>query len=480
MERTIEDSFEVEDKNETSLDQIEVEIESNPNESSTAHDKHIEHLFEFVIIFLFGACLYLVSLSLNASSEQIETIVYFSTLWSCSYLGGYVFKLFHLPSMLGMLTVGLVVGNLSPQTNANEDLSSFFTSAGLAVILLRSGLELDLSSLKKASYLTLRLTLIPGCFEAIVTALCGIFILGMPFWLSISLGFILAAVSPAVVVNGMLKLQHEGYGIEKGIPSLIIASASLDDIVAITGFTICIGFAIVDENKALLQSALHGPIEILLGLALGSLLGSLMNFTTFLNKSWKKSLLLTMSSVLIMFGMKELQYPSSGAIGCMVVGCVSSHCWSLNEEKRHQHRVEQQISRMWNVLFEPLMFAFIGTALNFKNIPSSSIGKSILVVVIGSVARLSIAFTVTYRSTLSLKERVFVSLAWLPKATVQAALCSLPLSRVKVTMDADNESYPNYINWAELIQSTAILAICVTAPIGVVMIKVLGKKLLTK
>lgn len=479
MERTIED-IEVEDKNETSLNQIEVETEPNSNESSAAHDKHIEHLFEFIIILLTGACLYLVSLSLDASSMQIETIVYFATLWSCSYSGGYIFKLVHLPSMLGMLTVGLLVGNLSPQTPANEDLSGIFTSAGLAVILLRSGLELDLSSLKKASYLTLRLTLIPGCFEAIVTALCGIFIFGMPFWLSISLGFILAAVSPAVVVNGMLKLQHEGYGVEKGIPSLIIASASLDDIVAITGFTICIGFAIADENKSLFQSALHGPIEILLGLGIGTLLGSLMNFTTFLNKSWKKSLVLTMSSLIIMFGMKELQYPSSGAIGCLVGGCVSSYYWSLNEENRHQHRVEQQISRLWNVFFEPLMFAFIGTALNFKNIPSSSIGKSILVIGIGSATRLGIAFAVTYRSSLSLKERVFISLAWLPKATVQAALCSLPLSRVKNTMDADNESYPNYIHWAELIQSTAILAICVTAPIGVLCIKILGKKLLTK
>ena len=479
MERTIED-FEVEDKSETSLDQIEAEIESNPHGSSTAYDKHVEHLLEFVVILLTGACLYLVALSLDASSVQIETIVYFSTLWSCSYLGGYVFKVVHLPSMLGMLTVGLVVGNLSPQTKANEDLSSFFTSAGLAIILLRSGLELDLSSLRKASYLTLRLTLIPGCFEAIVTALCGVLIIGMPWWWSISLGFILAAVSPAVVVNGMLKLQHEGFGVQKGIPSLIIASASLDDIVAITGFTICIGFAIVDENKALLQSALHGPIEILLGLVIGTLIGSLMNFTTFLNKSWKKTLILTMSSLIIMFGMKELQYTSSGAIGCMVVGCVSSHCWSLDKEEKHQHRVEEQISRMWMVLFEPLMFAFIGTALNFKNIPSSSIGKSFLIIGIGSLARLGIAFGVTYRSSLSLKERVFVSLAWLPKATVQAALCSLPLSRVKDTMVADSESYPNYVNYAELIQSTAILAICVTAPVGVLCIKVFGKKLLAK
>ena len=123
----------------------------------------------------------------------------------------------------------------------------------------------------------MRLTCIPGIVEAIISGLLAVLIFGMPFWLGLSLGFILAAVSPALVVVGMLKLQHKGYGVRKGIPSLIIAAASFDDIVAITGFSFFIGLAIQSDHSSMLYSALHGPVSIIIGVGIGVVGGTLLS-----------------------------------------------------------------------------------------------------------------------------------------------------------------------------------------------------------
>lgn len=115
----------------------------------------------------------------------------------------------------------------------------------------------------------MRLTCIPGCVEAVACGLAAILIFDMPPSLALSLGFILAAVSPAVVVAEMLKLQKLGFGVEKGIPSLVMAAASFDDIVAIAGFSVCIGIAIKSEKSSLIHTILHGSLSIFLGFAVG-------------------------------------------------------------------------------------------------------------------------------------------------------------------------------------------------------------------
>ena len=119
--------------------------------------------------------------------------------------------------------------------------------------------------------------MIPGVVEAVVTGLFAVLLFDMPFWLGMSLGFILAAVSPAVVVDGMLKLQNLGYGVEKGIPSLIVAAASFDDVVAICFFSICIGLAIKSEEVTGFEAFLHGPLSCLIGIALGAVGGAFMS-----------------------------------------------------------------------------------------------------------------------------------------------------------------------------------------------------------
>ncbi len=305
----------------------------------------------------------------------------------------------------------------------------------------------------------------------------------MPFWLGMSLGFILAAVSPALVVAGMLKLSKLGYGVSKGIPSLIVACASFDDVVAICFFSLCIGMAIQDKSTGFAGAALLGPLSVVLGIFIGLLLASLGALTKLWNTTWKRTALVTLLALSVMFGMQALSYPGGGAMGSITLGVASSFYWqngypnrfAVIADSHFADKAEQQISILWSLAFEPLLFGSIGSSLHFDLIPNGTVLKSLCLVSIGSICRLLSAFSVTARSNLTTKERGFIALAWMPKATVQAALCSFPLLQAKEVFSKDDPLFEHYMLWGSQILSTAILSICVTAPLGVISIQSLGQ-----
>jgi NhaP-type Na+/H+ or K+/H+ antiporter len=448
----------------------------------------VEFLGQILMVSMTLLLIRLICESLGYDSDDLEPFTKLSWLWLLSIIGGYLAKLIHLPPLLGMLAAGLLIANISGEKSSiPEETRSVFTSAGLSIILLRSGLELDMPSVQRSSFLTMRLTCIPGIIEAFISGLFAMIFFEMPVWLALSLGFILSAVSPAVVVTGMLNLQQLGYGVVTGIPSLIIAAASFDDVLAIGGFSICIGLALPGEHSAI-ESALHGPLSLIYGIIVGSVAGAIMSITKVWDQSWKRTTIITLSSLSIMFGMKALSYSGSGAMGAMTLGLVSSYAWmngkpsafALEANAKYVHHTEQQVSIMWDLIFEPILFGCIGSALNFSLIPSGSLAKSVGIICIGSTFRLLSAFLATVNSGFSTKERIFVALAWLPKATVQAALCSFPLTTLKQTMSTEDVNFAKYLEWTEQILSTAILSICITAPLGVVAIKFLGKRCLEK
>lgn len=241
-------------------------------------DSTIEFLGRFLVVVWFLLLVNLICQQMGLDQSTFTPFSNISRLWLCSLVGGYIAKQLHLPPLLGMLAAGLLGVNISDNLfGIPETWRVIFTSAGLSIVLLRSGLELDLPSVGKSKLLTFRLTLIPGVVEALASGLMAVVTFGMPIWLGLSLGFILAAVSPAVVVTSMLDLQHKGYGAQKGIPSLIIAAASFDDIVAIGGFSICIGMAIQRHDTSLISSALHGPFSVIYGILIGIIAGGVMS-----------------------------------------------------------------------------------------------------------------------------------------------------------------------------------------------------------
>lgn len=186
--------------------------------------------------------------------------------------------------------------------------------------------------------------------------------------------------------------------------------------------------------------------------------------------------------------MKQLSYAGAGAMGSLITGMIISRNWnagvprSLSEgpSKEYIKETVSHLSLLWSIVFEPLLFGFIGSSLDF-DLLQGSITKSIAIVIIGVTFRLAAAYISTGGdSELTGKERVFIALAWIPKATVQAALCSFPLMLVKDVMDTDDKYYDQYILWGNQIVSTAILSILITAPLGLLFIQYLGPHWLMK
>ena len=388
--------------------------------------------------------------------------------WFIAWAGGYIVGGCGLPPLLGMLISGLLLRNLTPQSwlMFPENWKTTIRASSLALILMRSGLELDPNALKKSGLSAFRLTFIPGVVEACYTALIAHFLFHMPVFLALSLGFILAAVSPAVVVVGMFDLQKRGYGVEKGIPSLIVTAASFDDIVAISGFTLFIGLAIREEGTDFVLSLLHGPLSLLIGVAVGFVGGITIACTKIWDHRWKRSTVMFLLGMAFTFGLSKIHFQGGGALAAMVMGIVGSFCWqkkfphflSAGKSERHADETEKDFAKIWSIVFEPLLFGVIGISLNFHEIQTPTLPKSVLLVVLGLSVRLVAAYFSTYGQNFTFHERLFVALAWSPKATVQAALCSIPLEIIGTTLSDDNENYDDYLNWGNEILTTGMFS----------------------
>jgi len=422
-------------------------------------------------------------------------------IWFCSLVGGFAMDKFGLPPLLGMLISGMVLKNWQYLPGCSDPVEALPASwsegiraAGLSVILMRSGLELDIPAVKKAGMAAVRLTALPGILEAFIVAAGGIIIFDMEFPLALSMGFILAAVSPAVVVVGMFNLQKAGYGITKGIPSLVVAAASFDDVVAISGFSIAVSFAIPShgEDHSMAMTLLHGPLEIVFGVILGFTGGAILSATRIWNKRWKRSAVVMGLGMLFMFGMLRQGFSGAGAMGGLIMGMVGSVCWRAGSptllakraDEHYVHHAESDLALLWSLLCQPLLFGVIGTALDFGLIPAETIPKSIIVCCCGLAFRLPMAYFATYGKGLSKKERSFIALSWIPKATVQAALCAVPLDKIRENMennhDVDHAEWLKWEKWGYDILTTAVLSILLTAPLGLIFISVLGPRWLSK
>lgn len=411
-----------------------------------------------------------------------------AVLWLGSIFGGFVAKALRLPPLLGMMMAGVIITNarVNPAGGIPDGWSETIRASGLAIILLKSGFELDLTALRREGAVALRLTCLPGMAEAMATGLASTLIFGMPPTLGFSLGFIIGAVSPAAVVVGMLELQKRGYGVAKGIPSLVVAAASFDDVIAISGFSIFIGIALkADGGGGAVW--LEGPLSVVIGLAGGIFGGLVISMTKLWNYPWKRTAITLGLSLVFMFGAKRCGFPGSGAMAAIVMGMVGGVCWEKGYPKalakgpksKYIREVERDVTVLWWSVSEPLLFGVIGSALDFATIPDGTVSRSLLIVILGVFVRVPAAFYATGSKDLTVSERGFVALAWIPKATVQAALASLPLSLIKDTMQGRSD-YEEYVSWGNQVLSTAVLSIMVTAPLGLLFIQYAGPKLLTR
>eukprot|EP00892_Ulva_mutabilis_P007649 jgi/Ulvmu1/5256/UM022_0049.1 len=410
-------------------------------------------------------------------------------IWAAAQLGGVAVKQVRLPPLMGMLLSGVVLANLPGNLidNLPDSWSTKIRAGALAVILMRSGLELDIGMLTRTGGAAVRLTVCPGVIEALAVGAVAVLIFSMPFGLALTLGFILAAVSPAIVVSGMFELQTAGFGVKKGIPSIVVAAASFDDVVAITGYSLCIGLA-VPSGKSLAMDIAHGPINIIAGLVGGSLAGVVVGSTALWHNRMMRTAATLIFSQLVMFAAVYFHYTGAGAMGALIMAIVATRFWASDRTPRwfssgssseYAHETEHDVAFFWRLVAQPLLFGIIGTAADFSVLSPSSIPKALLVIACGVAVRLPTAWVVTFGANLNIKERLFIAGSWIPKATVQAALASTPLDMI-LEFKSDEPDFQKWKTWGKDITTTAIFAIIITAPIGLVFISYYGDKWLSQ
>lgn len=399
-------------------------------------------------------------------------------LFYCAVIGGKLFGLIKLPTLpplpplLGMLLAGFLIKNI-PVINDNVQIkhkwSSSLRSIALSIILVRAGLGLDSKALQKLKGVCMRLSVGPCLVEACTSALLAHFLMGLPWQWAFILGFVVGAVSPAVVVPSMLLLQEGGYGVEKGVPTLLMAAGSFDDILAITGFNTCLGMAF--STGSTLFNVFRGVLEVLIGVAAGFLLGFFIKYFPSSDQSelvWKRAFLVLGLSVLAVFSSTYLGFPGSGGLCTLVMAFLAGLGWASKKAE-----VQKIIAVAWNI-FQPLLFGLIGAEVSVSSLRPETVGLCVATLGIAVLIRILTTFLMVCFAGFNIKEKIFISFAWLPKATVQAAIGSVALDTARSHGDKQSEEYGMDV------LTVAFLAILITAPIGSLLIGLLGPRLLQK
>ncbi|GMR47165.1 hypothetical protein PMAYCL1PPCAC_17360, partial [Pristionchus mayeri] len=371
------------------------------------------------------------------------------------------------PSLLGMLVAGIVLRNLLFLGGLVVPMkwSSVLRKGAFVVILLRGGLSLDGEALKKMKGACIRLALCPCTVEAIVVSLAAKLIFGIPILFGLLLGFLLAAVSPAVVVPSMIRIAEDGYG--SRVSSLVVAAASLDDVYAITLFSLCFSVVFATGDSVWI-TIIRAPLEIVGGCVLGAFVGYGLRYV----RPASRLPLLLSSAMATFFGCAKLSIDSAGALAVLVSAFVAAGRWRKEEIPLSE---EASLKVLWELFFQPLLFGLIGFELTFSLLSWRLILLGLLVLTIGVAARTAIAFLAVMKSGMSSKERLFVALAWIPKATVQAALAPVALE-----MSRSGGYGSEYEEAATIVFSLAVLSILTTAPIGAAVIRITAPVLLKK
>ena len=341
---------------------------------------------------------------------------------------GWICQKVKLPSLLGMLLTGMVLG---PYVLDLIDASILGISAdlrkiALIIILTRAGLGLDLSALKKIGRPAVMMCFVPASFELLGMILLAPRFMGMSVLEAAVLGSVLAAVSPAVVVPRMVKLMDEGYGTKEGIPQLILAGASVDDVYVIVLFSTFVGM-LQGEGASVLRFA-NVPVSILLGILIGAAIGVLLAvfFQKVHIRDTTKVLIILGISLLLVTAEDALTTPItfSALIAIMFIG--------IGLQKKRgivAKRLAVKYSKLW-VAAEVFLFVLVGATVNVDYL--GKVGVKVLIVIIGALVFRMLGVAVCLIGTsLKKKERLFTMMAYTPKATVQAAIGGIPLWRYR-------------------------------------------------
>ncbi len=401
----------------------------------------------------------------------VDGVVALGLLFAAASVGGLAARSSGLPPLLGMLLCGIVLRNLPGDLLGDlpEDWSIALRLIALTVILLRAGLGLDLDALVGLRGSLVRLAFLPNLCEAITVAGVAWVVLDLPVIWGLLLGFVVAAVSPAVVVPSLLDLQHRGYGVAKGIPTMILAAATFDDVLAITGFGATLSLIFADDGgTGVTGSLVRAPVELALGLGVGVLAG-LACAAVARASAGLRFALLTGLGLATVFGGWAIGFAGGGSLAAMTMGAVAARGWLEATSP-----VAVGLGKVWGPA-QPLLFGLIGAEVVFADVEASYVGGGLVILAVGLVVRLLVTFFSASSADFSVRERLFVALAWIPKATVQAAIGALALNLAR-----QNQSGAQAEIYGTQVLTVAVLAIVVTAPIGALAIAWTGPRWLER
>ena len=380
-------------------------------------------------------------------------------IFVCGLVFSEIAQKLKLPSLVGMICAGILLGPYVLDLLAPEilSISADLRKIALVIIMIRAGLALDTSDLRRVGRPAILMSFVPATLEfAAVTLLAPIFF-RVSYLEAAVMGTVLGAVSPAVVVPRMLKMIEHGYGKSKSIPQLILAGASVDDIYVIVLFTSFMGM--YSGGSFDMRGLIETPVAIVVGLLVGIVSGLILvplfkkvQLQDTVKTCHTKSLLLVALEDAI-----KAYVPMSGLLSVMALGGTV-----LKQYDTFARRLSDRLSKIW-VAAELMLFVLVGAALDISY--AAQAGVSVVALIFAALAiRICGVFVSLLRTKLSKKERLFCAVSYLPKATVQAAIGGLPLAAGVAAGD--------------LILTVAVLAILITAPLGAFGIDSLHKRLL--
>ena len=374
---------------------------------------------------------------------------------------GWLFSKIKLPSLLGMILVGILI---SPHCfnlvdNSILMISGEIRQIALVIILTRAGLSLNVADLKKVGRPAVFMCFVPACIEMIGTVIFAPVLLGVSLLDAAVIGSVIAAVSPAVVVPRMIRLIEEGYGVRQSIPQLILAGASVDDVFVIVVFTAFTTLA--STGTVSVSNFAQIPTSICLGVFLGVLVGTLLGF--FFKKCHIRDSIKVLITLSISFLMLEVQEKLEGIVA--VSGLLAIMSMGLVIKQTYDGlawRLSAKYNKLW-LGAEVFLFVLVGVAVDVRYALSAGIAV-VLLVVIALVFRMLGVFLSLIGTKLTKKERLFCMMAYTPKATVQAAIGTIPLA---MGLECGN-----------LVLTVAVVSILLTAPFGAICVDKSYKKLL--
>lgn len=414
-----------------------------------------------MICILLWAILYSVITDFVSADSKLMRFVY---LFVGAQISGILVTFIHLPDMLGMLFWGVFFTNIGLSNfKGYERLESFLRDMALINIMLLAGLGLEVKVFKKLLGMVVRLSIIPTVAETVIVAVLAHFLLQMPWLWGLLLGLVITAISPNVVVTVMLRLKELKLGLNNGIHTVIYATTTFNDVIAIFIFGVILGT--VFSKGSTTEQLLVGPVGMGIGIVFGFLYGLLLaNFPSRKAKyaDGLRFVLVLLGGTISVVGSKYIEYPTAGALGCVTVAFFVRLGLHRKKMDRESSVLSSRLDLLWRFI-KPISFSLIGKELNFGVLDPKVVGIGTVVILCGCLFRLVSSYLSTYGGGLTWKERAYITISGLPKATIQAALGPMALDLARSLNSIEN------LELANNVLVVSVLAIIFTAPLGAVL-----------